>query len=366
MLHEVARARGDRAWEQQRHVRTVGQCEAEILGSAPGPASRVGAVAPAEATVTLDGRTVPHRQGQYEVSPVDPGLHRLEFRAPGHEPQGMNVTVRPGEAAVVRPVILVASAPLVPPAPTMTGLAVRVRPEGAAIFVNEQPRPERTPVELLPLPAGTHTVRVEMPGFQSMTRVVSVADGAVLTLDGELLPAGVVVTLATLEPETATCTLSRGDADPMAVGRSFAVGPGGEAVLRCTAPEHDDLERRIAVTEGQDPVSLEVRLRPLVAGKAPTKGERGTTRGETPTKRPTTGTTPATASGEAFLSVATRPWTKVYVDGRLVGNTPVLRHKVAPGSRKLVLINEDFNIRESLTVKVAPGETKQIVRNMVQ
>ena len=71
-------------------------------------------------------------------------------------------------------------------------------------------------------------------------------------------------------------------------------------------------------------------------------------------------------SGPAYISVNTRPWTKVYVDGRFVRNTPLMRHQVTPGTHRLTLINEDFNIRQTVSVRVKAGETKQIVRNLVR
>ncbi len=76
-------------------------------------------------------------------------------------------------------------------------------------------------------------------------------------------------------------------------------------------------------------------------------------------------TTTTKSTGQTgFLSVNTRPWTKVYVDGRFIMNTPLMRYRLSAGAHRLTLINEDLNIRETLSVQIKAGENKQIVRNL--
>jgi hypothetical protein len=47
----------------------------------------------------------------------------------------------------------------------------------------------------------------------------------------------------------------------------------------------------------------------------------------------------------------------VVVDGRPIGNTPQMSISLPPGSHRVELINEQFNIHETLTVQIQPGET---------
>lgn|GEM_PF-2000609 len=61
----------------------------------------------------------------------------------------------------------------------------------------------------------------------------------------------------------------------------------------------------------------------------------------------------------SFLSVQTQPWSKVFVDGKHVGSTPIFKHPVEPGDHVLRLESESggklfsrFNVAAGETVKV--------------
>ncbi|RLB46719.1 MAG: hypothetical protein DRJ42_27045 [Deltaproteobacteria bacterium] len=65
---------------------------------------------------------------------------------------------------------------------------------------------------------------------------------------------------------------------------------------------------------------------------------------------------PAPATGNGTLRVNTRPWSQVFVDGQLIGNTPQMNIPLSAGSHRLTLVNSEFNIRETVSVQVRPGE----------
>ncbi len=48
---------------------------------------------------------------------------------------------------------------------------------------------------------------------------------------------------------------------------------------------------------------------------------------------------------EGFLWLSSRPWTKVYIDGGFVGNTPLLKHRLRPGFHRVVLKRRELGIR---------------------
>ncbi|MBW1809223.1 MAG: PEGA domain-containing protein [Deltaproteobacteria bacterium] len=62
-----------------------------------------------------------------------------------------------------------------------------------------------------------------------------------------------------------------------------------------------------------------------------------------------------------WLSVNTRPWSEVCLDGKHIGMTP-LRHQLAPGQHtvKLTFANGES---KSQTVKIAPGQTTRVVQS---
>ena len=56
------------------------------------------------------------------------------------------------------------------------------------------------------------------------------------------------------------------------------------------------------------------------------------------------------------------PWTKVQIDGRHRGTTPLLRLKLRAGRHKMVLTNTAHNIRHTAVFTIRAGKTTTYVR----
>ena len=65
---------------------------------------------------------------------------------------------------------------------------------------------------------------------------------------------------------------------------------------------------------------------------------------------------PRAEAAAARLRVQTRPWSKVFVDGRMVGNTPLMGVEISAGRHTLTFVNDDFGIRKTVKVDVEPGQ----------
>jgi eukaryotic-like serine/threonine-protein kinase len=63
----------------------------------------------------------------------------------------------------------------------------------------------------------------------------------------------------------------------------------------------------------------------------------------------------------AHLSVQVRPWAKVYVDGTLVGETPIERD-LAAGAHTVLLVNDGLGKQERVPLRLQPGEKRTITR----
>lgn len=68
---------------------------------------------------------------------------------------------------------------------------------------------------------------------------------------------------------------------------------------------------------------------------------------------------PPVAMAPGYLSINSKPWAEVSVDGRVLGNTPLLRIRVTPGRHKLDFRRDGF-APQSNWVTVAPGDTVRI------
>jgi serine/threonine-protein kinase len=69
--------------------------------------------------------------------------------------------------------------------------------------------------------------------------------------------------------------------------------------------------------------------------------------------------------GMGTLSVQTRPWSKVYINGRFIKNTPLVNYKLKPGSYKVTLENPNYNIKKSYSAKIRSGKTTTLVKTLI-
>lgn len=59
--------------------------------------------------------------------------------------------------------------------------------------------------------------------------------------------------------------------------------------------------------------------------------------------------------------VQTRPWSQVFVDGRLIGNTPQMNISLSAGRHTILLVNDDLHVRETRSVTIVSGETQRLI-----
>ena len=64
----------------------------------------------------------------------------------------------------------------------------------------------------------------------------------------------------------------------------------------------------------------------------------------------------------AFLKINTRPWTNVYIDGKLIKATPIYKYPISPGSHKIRFSNKKLGINKTIPVDLKPGEVKKIIK----
>ncbi len=66
---------------------------------------------------------------------------------------------------------------------------------------------------------------------------------------------------------------------------------------------------------------------------------------------------PVVAGDTGTLSINTLPWSQVSVDGRMIGNTPLMDVQLSAGRHRVTLVNPDLNIRHTVSVTITAGET---------
>ena len=66
------------------------------------------------------------------------------------------------------------------------------------------------------------------------------------------------------------------------------------------------------------------------------------------------------------LRINSRPWSQVYVDGRLIGNTPQLNIALSSGRHKVKLVNPDMGMTKRFSVRVKAGKATTKIGNLME
>jgi hypothetical protein len=221
-----SRLRGSLPWLALASVLAVGLAFGVRAMMAPPALATVTLVTqPADAEVSVDGRPLVGQASPFTIQGLSPQTdHLLVVRSEGFAEESSRFRVEAGETKALPDVDL--KSVLVD-----TGFALTSQPEGAAVFVDGEPRDLVTPVRLSDLAPGLHTVRLERgEGYAPWETQVAVAAGQVIELAA-----------AQLAPAPARESESDGASAPPEARRGAAASRGERKVSRA---EEARLERK--------------------------------------------------------------------------------------------------------------------------
>ena len=301
-------------------------------------------------------------------------------------------------------------------------LTLESTPPGAAIWLNGNPRPERTPATLRELPIGEYDVRLTLDGYApfdqhaaltgaepastiraalarpsasnfAVINVRTVPAGARVLLDGRDTQLRTPATVPEVTPgethtlalaldgyvtRNETLTLEAGQVRDLNLELERTPLAQGESILRITT---DPMNARVQLDgqwhESGSPYEFRMptrRVRVVVQRAGFRSAEREvelasaqvselTIDLERDRRRPGApaqpeGPSPPVSNEPGRLTLDASPWCNVTLDGRSLGQTPVVNQTVAPGRHTIVCTNPQAG-SQTVTINVAPG---QVVR----
>ncbi|MBK7859379.1 MAG: serine/threonine protein kinase [Archangiaceae bacterium] len=192
--------------------------------------------------------------------------------------------------------------------------------------------------------------------------------------------------LGTKAPATATATnVAKMPADALDTSRHAVPGPArrqsrsamaavvllalsaaavGYAMIHATdaspsAPAAGVVQERRADEEQKQPEALPPAppARPPQPAPAVAAVEAVAPPEEKPEPKPAVAAEPKPKSAKGRLRLDSDPWTTVFLNGKKLGDTPLVDIKVPSGQLELLLVNEEQKIRTVINVDVMPGET---------
>jgi serine/threonine-protein kinase len=166
--------------------------------------------------------------------------------------------------------------------------------------------------------------------------------------------------------------------------------PQGSTAPAPASPTAKATEVRASALPAQPPAPAPARIESAPSQRAkvaaaPTRDRRAERIAARPRSSPRAQSRPASAERDAqpaaaprpaavapasnrrgTLRINSRPWSKVYVDGRAIGNTPQMAIALEPGTHRVKLVNEQFELERTLNLEVRPGQTVTRIVEMMQ
>jgi hypothetical protein len=286
---------------------------------------------PSDARVLIDGKPVLASASPFSATDVTPGVtHELVVQKDGFIEQRTRFTVAAGESKALAEIKLV-------PAVHDFGFAIDSLPQGADVLVDGQSIGQVTPARVIKIGAGLHKLQLTHTGYQPFEVQAYVSDNAVLELPTAKLVAasGKAVAAAASAPTAAQAQASAALAEHHHHHHAARAGVSHFA-------SHAAPAAKVAAKVAAGP---KLASTPSVAAGFTTAGPSGS---------------------KGVLRVNSRPWAQVFVDGKLVGNTPQMAIQLAAGKHSLKLVNQPMGLTKTLSVSIKAGQTVTQVLNLIE
>ncbi|MDD5308601.1 MAG: PEGA domain-containing protein [Deltaproteobacteria bacterium] len=261
-------------------------------------------------------------------------------------------------------------------------LVVSTSPPDAVVAIDGFAHPGASPHEIAFKEPGRYKLFVSRPGFRPVEMYVTLSAGAREKRTIELVqdtaqiadpftqpvpeplpeppPANGSFALAvTSSPAGATLSLREpGSTGVHAVGvaPTRIILPRDRATeVTVSLPGYEDARRLVVAPESGGDAVLDVILER--SGRAPVGGGTEPLHLAEPPR-------PVSDGAYGLLTVTTNPWSAVFLDGRPLGNTPVVRIAVPVGSHVVLMENRDAGVRRKTGIVVRAGEEVRLAENL--
>jgi serine/threonine-protein kinase len=194
--------------------------------------------------------------------------------------------------------------------------------------------------------------------YQPKILEVEVVSGDIVQLPLKKLDLKVVEATIKSSPSGADVTLI-GNLDSVKLGTTPVLAKLDSSKEYKVKFSKDGYDNKVELVEFE-PGAAKIAIEATLKRKGPSSSSGG---GGSRAPRKVTRTTNLGADGA--LSVQTKPWSKVFISGKFVKNTPLVNHSLKPGSYTVTVENPDFQIKRNFRVKINSGKTTTLVKNLL-
>jgi len=215
-----------------------------------------------------------------------------------------------------------------------------------------------TPCKIEGVLPGEHNIELTKNGFVPVKETITLRKGDTFSKNIKMYKIGEQKTMITVksDPDGATLYVNDKKVDAVAPTVVDNIPVGLDIVIRAEKPGFYPYEQNIGKVPANTNKEISVILKPMKGGKARTS-TAGKTRPQETRKQA------VSKQSMAYISINSRPWANVYVNGKLVKATPIIKHSLPAGNYKIQFKNSKFNIDKTFPVELKPGEHQRMIKN---
>ena len=240
----------------------------------------------------------------------------------------------------------------------MTSLIVDANEKKTIVVVDENTMYQKrceTPCVIDGLIAGQHEISFSKPGFVDIKETFFLSKGENLEKFVKMYRIGEQKTMITVKSDPDGAVLYINDKKVQAATPTIVndIPVGLDIVVRVEKHGYFPYEENI----GKVPANMNKEVNVILKPKnSPSAAQAKSKKSDNSSSKS------IIESGEpAFLTINSMPWANIYIDGKLIGSTPISKHKLPAGSYKIQFKNPKSKIDKTIPVELKPGETKRLI-----
>ncbi|MCP4198093.1 MAG: protein kinase [Proteobacteria bacterium] len=315
----------------------------------PGGGSLMLDVTPADKlTVTVDGNEVlTTSTSPLVLSELSPGEHEVLVQREGYREFPFTVNMTDDEA--LRRIVSMDK--------VTTGFFLETEPLGAEVQIDDQKLEDVTPVTVDNMVPGKYTVRI-IKGDLYLPKVIEVmvVEGEIRKLPVKKLDFKKVEVTFVTKPDGVTVSLiSKKGRETLGVTPlAKEINNEKRYKIRYSKSGYVDVVRSLEVAPGNSKVTLATVALWEEGSSGPGRQTSGT---QSPTD--------ALPEGVGTLSVQTRPWSKVYINGKFIKNTPLVKHRLKAGVYRVTVEDTTNNVKKDFRATIKAGQSTTLVKRLM-
>ena len=212
-----------------------------------------------------------------------------------------------------------------------------------------------TPCVIDGLLAGQHEISFSKNGFVDVKESIFLSKGEPLEKFVKMYRIGEQKTMITVKSDPDGAVLYVNDKKVQAVTPTIVndIPVGLDIVVRVEKHGYFPYEENIGKVPANMNKEVSIILKPMKNAPAQSKSK----------KSDSSSSKHAAENGDlSYLTINSMPWANIYINGKLIGATPISKHELPYGNYKIQFKNPKAGIDKTFPVELKPGEHQRIIK----